>query len=390
MQPVTRPDPPTGEVRQCDVLVIGGGVTGCATAWNLALAGADVVLVEEHDLNTQGSGRNAGSLHGQIQFPSFRERGEDWARSFAPALRLLIESLEIWDGLKSVLGTDVEVVRNGGLLVADSDDQMRMIERKVALEQEIGVPSVVLTKHDLAGLAPYLSNRVIGGELCPVEGKANPLLAVPALASAARAQGAEIQAHTRVVGIDREPEGLSVTTSHGRILARRVVASAGNGLNAVSGLVGHSLPIIDEPVQVSVTEPVEPFVNHLVYYAGDKLTFKQAKAGSLLIGGGWQADIHPVTGAPTVNVDSLRRNLSVALRVVPSIAGVRVIRSWAGVGLGTPDLLPIIGEVDGVVVGAFPHMGFTAGPRMGEILARIALGHDPSVDLSPFAPERFS
>ena len=72
-----------------DVLVIGGGVTGCAAAYYLARAGARVTLAERHDLNTQASGRNAGGLHGQIQHEPFLELGEGWARAFGPTLALM-------------------------------------------------------------------------------------------------------------------------------------------------------------------------------------------------------------------------------------------------------------------------------------------------------------
>ena len=119
--------------RTCDVLVIGGGVTGCSTAWHLAGYGADVLLLEQFDLNTQASGRNAGSLHGQIQHTSFLEFGEDWAHGFLPALRFLADSLEMWRDLSDVLGTDLEVSLNGGLLIAETSQQMRDIERKVAI-----------------------------------------------------------------------------------------------------------------------------------------------------------------------------------------------------------------------------------------------------------------
>ena len=83
--------------------------------------------------------------------------------------------------------------------------------------------------------------------------------------------------------------------------------------------------------------------------------------------------------------------MRIALRVVPSLAGVRLIRTWPGKGLATPDLGPIIGPLGppGLVVGVYPHMGLTAGPLMGRVLARLALGLPEELDLQPFAPDRF-
>jgi glycine/D-amino acid oxidase-like deaminating enzyme len=151
------------------------------------------------------------------------------------------------------------------------------------------------------------------------------------------------------------------------------------------------IPVTSEPVQVSATEPVEPIVKHLVYYAGDKLTLKQAHTGALLIGGGWPARLNS-EGEWVVNPDSLRDNLRVAMKVAPAIANAHVVRTWAGIGNATPDLLPIIGEyatAPGVVVGIYPHMGFTAGPLMGRILADLATGTPVDRALHPFAPSRF-
>ena len=148
----------------------------------------------------------------------------------------------------------------------------------------------------------------------------------------------------------------------------------------------------DEAIQLSVTEPVERFIPHLVYFAGAALTFKQSKTGTLLIGGGWPAHQPTPEGPVSVDARSLRENLKVAQTVVPSIGKVRLIRTWAGIARQTPDLMPIIGKVSDrgrVVVGLFPHMGFTAGPLLGKTLSDLVLGQPSDRDLSPFSPDRF-
>ncbi|MCY4368803.1 MAG: FAD-binding oxidoreductase [bacterium] len=374
-----------------DVLVVGGGVTGCSAAWHLAGYGAEVLLLEQFDLNTQASGRNAGSLHGQIQHGSFLEFGDEWGRAFLPALLFLHRSLDIWRGLGERLSTDLEVRLNGGLLIAETADQMRDIERKVAIERSVGVESDLLDRQDLAKVAPYVSSRMVGAQLSRVEGKANPMLAAPALARAAIGRGADIQVNTKVRGLDWGNGVFTALTSTGKVTARRVVLVTGNSLNRFASLWGRPLPIMDDPAQVGATEPMAPMVHHLVYYAGGQLTFKQAKAGTLLIGGGWSSDIDPSTGVTRVNPANLVANMRVALRVVPSLAGVRLIRTWSGAGLATPDLSPIIARLGppGLVVGVYPHMGLTAGPLLGRVLAQLALDRPPEVDLTPFAPDRF-
>ncbi|MHB1853202.1 MAG: NAD(P)/FAD-dependent oxidoreductase, partial [Acidimicrobiales bacterium] len=156
---------------------------------------------------------------------------------------------------------------------------------------------------------------------------------------------------------------------------------------------GLALPISSEPVQVAATEPVQPFIEHLLYYAGQRLTLKQAKAGTVLVGGGWPARLERGTGYPLVRLDSMRANLAVALGVVPRLGSALVLRSWAGIGNGTPDHRPVLGvlrRAPRVVVGLFPHMGFTAGPLMGRVLADLAVERQPELDLAPFSPERFA
>ena len=374
-----------------DVLVVGGGITGCSTAWHLAGYGASVVLLEQFDLNTQASGRNAGSLHGQIQYASFKEFGEGWARGFRPALRFLSRSLEMWKGLSDVLQTDLEVSLNGGLLVADTSEQMEGIERKVAIERTVGVESNILDRTDLLRVAPYVSGSMVGAQLSRVEGKVNSMLAAPAFARSAVSRGVDVRINAGVSMVEWDNGVFTAVTTTGRVRATRMVLATGNELNNFAYLWGRDLPIIDDPAQVGATEPVAPMVHHLVYYAGGALTFKQAKAGTLLIGGGWSSDIDYATGRDRVNPANLFANMAVALRVVPSLAGVRLIRTWPGRGLATPDLGPIIGRVGppGLVLGVYPHMGLTAGPLMGRVLARLALDLPPELELPPFSPDRF-
>ena len=297
---------------EVDVLIIGGGITGCSAAYFLAEAGARVALVERLDLSTESSGRNAGSLHGQIQHPAFVDRGESWARDFLPALEFLIHSVTLWTNLSNLLGVDLEVTTNGGLLVAETTDQMRAIERKVQIENEGGFGTVVIGRSELRDLAPYISDTMLGAELAPSEGVANPLFAASAFASAAEARGASIHTSTDVQSVDSGSRCFTVTTTRGRIRCRRVVIAAGSGVARITDQLGMKLPIEDAAVQLSVTEPIQRMVDHLVYFAGGALTFKQAKAGSLLIGGGWPANRDPESGRVSVSIDSLRRNLEVA------------------------------------------------------------------------------
>lgn len=385
-----------GKVRaadDCDVAIVGGGITGCATAYYLSLAGVRVTLLERHDLNTEASGRNAGSLHGQLQFEPYRVRGEQWARDFLPALRFLTDSLAVWRTVGEELDADLEVSTKGGLLVAETDEQAEQVAQKVALEAAHGFPAELVTGTALRELAPYLSPGMVAAEYCASEGKSNPLLAAPAFARAAQRLGARVLPRTTALAVQPDRDGFAVEHADGTVHCAKLVLASGANLPKLAAGFGLHLPITDEPVQVHATESVAPVIPHLVYYAGGRLTLKQARTGTLLIGGGWPAAVDAVTGHPTVSADSMRRNLRVAAHVAPWLGSVQVIRAWAGVGNATPDLMPLIGEIPGApgaFVGMFPHMGLSAGPLMGQVLAALVDGHDPGRDLTPFAVDRFA
>ncbi|MGL4243291.1 MAG: NAD(P)/FAD-dependent oxidoreductase, partial [Beijerinckiaceae bacterium] len=140
------------------------------------------------------------------------------------------------------------------------------------------------------------------------------------------------------------------------------------------------------PIQTSVTEPTEPLVRHLLYAAGEKLSVKQNRKGSILIGGGWDARLDGA-GRPVADMRSLVGNMKVAIDVVPGLADVKLLRTWAAIVNGTADWKPLLGEAPrapGFYLCFFPWMGFSAGPVVGRAIADLVLGREPEVDLGPF------
>lgn len=373
---------------ECDVLLVGGGITGAATAWYAAQAGLDVMLVDRGELGAAGSSANAGSLHAQIQNATYVQRGDDWARAYEPATRFMLESIDIWRDLHETLGEDLEVALNGGILVAETEAQMRSIEHKVELEREQGLKSELLSKTDLHAIAPYLSEHMVGGELCPHEGKANPLLATSAFARAAVRLGARVHPRTGVVSVTQERDGFTAVTDRGTTIAcHQLVSCGGIEAGAITAMLGVPLQVGGEAIQASVTETVQPLIKHLLYFAGGALTLKQARVGSVLIGGGWPAQMRD--GVPSVSRKSLLANLEIAVRVVPAVAGARLLRTWSGFVNATDSWLPLVGPVPGVkglFIGAFPYMGFTAGPLLGRTLSELLSGQQPNADISAFLP----
>ena len=373
-----------------DVIVIGGGIAGCSTARFLAADGVDVLLLERSDLATQASGLNAGSLHAQIQHDPFVENDEAWVREYLPALPFYRYAIDLWQELASEFGDDLEFSRDGGIIVASTSAQMREIEAKTRYEQEAGLGTELLDSEALRKLAPYISEEMIGGAFCPLEGKASPLKSTNALAASAAETGATLRCNCEVTAISRIDNGYSVTTSEGVFEAPRIVNAAGSDVGRVAALVGARIDVAAYPIQLSVTEPMAPLVAHLVYSAEDLLTLKQNRAGSILIGGGWPAALDP-DGRVRVRPESLFQNLALAARVVPELSGARLVRSWAGIVNGTDSWLPMLGELPGTpgfFINYVPWMGFTGGPAGGRIVASQVQGRQPPVefDLEPLRP----
>ena len=374
-----------------DAIVVGGGIAGCSTAYYLAADGVDVLLLEQHELNTLASGANTGSLHAQIPHEAFVEHGKSWACRLAAALLpFCLESLRLWSRAATEFGADLEVAQVGGLIVAAGDEELRQIEAKARIERAAGLEIQLLDRAALRRLAPYINDCMLGGAFCPVEGKANPLVAATAFADAAEAHGARIMSGYKVTGISREGSGYAVHTTQGDHFAGRVINAGGVDAGRIAAFLGARFRIEAYPIQAMVTEPVVPLVRHLVYSASDPLTLKQTRHGTVLIGGGWPSHIDRL-GRAQVSIESLTRNLAVALDVVPSLAPVSIVRSWAAISNGTADWLPILGEVPGQP-GFFMNvvpMGFTGGPAGGRIVASLVQGREAPVDfdIRPFLPQ---
>ena len=355
-----------------DLIIIGGGISGCALAYYLACKGLEVILLEKSGLNGESSGANSGSLHGQIPHEVFLEKGIEWANSYGPTLRILKESIQLWKNLEKSLETDLEIRINGGLLVAKNKNEIKEIISKAKIEKKFGINSEFLDKSEIRKMAPYLSEDVLGAMYYPEEGKANPLLVTPAFASKSLQLGVQIFRNSKVNSISQERKGFIVDSSIGKFSCKRIVNCAGNELNHFNSMVGITKKIFSSPIQSNVTEPVKPMIKHLVYSAGDRLTLKQTVHGSFIIGGGWPSIIDKKTKRLNISFESLLKNLRVAKDIVPSLESIKVLRTWPAMVNGTNDWMPILGQsklFPGFFVFSFPWMGFTGGPISAKLLA---------------------
>ncbi len=215
-------------MERTDVLVVGGGLVGSALAYYLARAGVDILLIDRDDVNNAASGRNAGSLHVQLTSSYLaKEAPADVERAVSTMIPVLVHSITAWRELSRELDCDIELNVGGGLMVAETDDQMRGLERKAVLEKRVGLEVELLDANEVRAIAPYLGPSIIGAEFCALEGKVNPLPATPALARGAVRAGARIARHRTLTSFRRESDAIVAETDRGDIRCRRMVCATG-------------------------------------------------------------------------------------------------------------------------------------------------------------------
>ena len=360
-----------------DVVVIGAGIYGCSTAYFLARAGVQVVVIDADDIGSGASGANAGNLHLQLSPFTHATKDEAWVADFSRTLPFFVEAMELWKQLASELPGDIELRTTGGIMVAETDRQMQVLHDKVALERSHGLNVEMIDARELRRRAPYLAPHILGASLCPDEGMANALTAVIALANVAREAGARFMLHARAERIEQQASGWRVDTTAGAVHCERVVIAAGVSSPAIAATAGITVPLEHRMIQTIATEPCVHFIEHLVYHVEERLTLKQVANGNILIGGGWQAEQDDVFDRPSVLHESVRGSLALARRIVPQLGDASVIRTWAGPNVYTPDGRPILGAVPnraGLYLAVCNTYGFTLGPLCARLVAYSILG----------------
>jgi glycine/D-amino acid oxidase-like deaminating enzyme len=392
----------TDVLGRADVLVIGGGVLGCAALYHLARRGVDVLLVERGELNREASGANAGTLHVQMPGKHFRLNydGRDLTQAERDHVcatdRLYAEAARMWRTLEADLEADLGVRRHGGLMVAETEADVALLDRKSRLERPFGVETAVVTTRDMLAIAPHLSDRLPGAAYCSEEGFANPLLVAPAYVRVAARHGARAHRQARATGIARIGTRFRVRTAAGIVEAGRVVCAAGAQTPDLVAMVGLKLPIVPHALQVMVSEPRPPALAHLIQHASRQLSLRQTPHGTFVIGGGWPAQ--PLEGdgiRPRTVLPSIVGSARVVSDVLPCVAGARILRAWAGMttATGARNRVGFLGEHPGEP-GFFVLMaggwGFALSPLLGRLLAELICDGAPSLPLDEFSVARWA
>ncbi|QIB67472.1 FAD-binding oxidoreductase [Kineobactrum salinum] len=393
-------------MHSCDVAIVGGGLIGCAAAFYLAKLGKRVIVIEAASLNGGASGRNAGSLHFQLEYRllEYQEQLQQHIAHLVPFTRRAIEQ---WRGLETQLGEDLELVMHGGLMVAETAAQLQRLQQKYEFETRHGLALELLSRSELLARAPYLDERVQGALYCPDEGHCNPRYLTLAFARAARQLGAIFHTGTRVQSIRRRHHEWALQTAAtgagdmdragpAEYRCDAILNAAGAWAADVGRLAGVHLPIFPVGLSMNVTEEAPPLVEHLIQHVGRRLSMKQVREGNLLIGGGWSARLPALTGKGSATAQplyrSVRGNLAAAAAVVPAVRELHLLRTWTGVTGVTADQLPLLGEVPQIprFFVAAGGSGFTFGPSYAELISQLIATGDTAYPVTPFSPGRFS
>ena len=385
-----------------DVVVVGGGVVGCACARELARRGLRVTLVERDSLAAGASGRN----HGLLLTPTDPELVPMTRHSFA-----VYEEIAADPPLPLRLERDA----TGILIVATDEESREYAAAEAEAARRCGVPVEHVDSTTLNEAEPELAGDLEEAWFLDDARIVDPASLTVALALQAREAGAEIRRHLPVRALLTEGDRVSgVVTDEGTIQAGAVVVAAGPWSDRLLRPLGITLPITPARGWLVHLGPAAGLLRHVVEGAGwhalpgvDPMPpvlasevasgsaapllgslLQQNPDGTILAGSSRQAAYASEPEEPAVPREILRR----AIRLVPALEKVRVLSSWWGIRPMTPDGLPVVGTVREGLVVATGHgsFGVVLAAGTGSVVASLVAGEEPPLDASPFDAGRFA
>jgi len=355
---------------------------GAATAFYLSQSGHDVVLLEGRRVLSGGTASQ--SCAGGI-----RHQGRAVCE-----IPLAIEAIRSWTRLEEELEADLGYRQEGMTIVTDQEQAVAELEKRVAVERELGLDIGMVYGRDLQDLIPGLTPSALAGSHCALDGHANPLHTVSAFINAAVKSGTRLELECPAVGFVVEKGAVkAVRTPRGDISCDWAVVAAGAWSSGLTASVGFELPFEARGLQMMITPRHRPALKQVLGWVGHGISLKQVPPGGFLIGGGWPGEIKPESYGTTVLPGSMAKSAQTAVALFPQLAGTSILRAWVGIEAFSPDNLQIIGTAPDIenlfLVAGFSGHGFALGPGVGRLIAEFISTGKLSDLLRPFRPNRF-
>jgi sarcosine oxidase subunit beta len=366
-----------------DVVIIGGGSHGLATAYYLRQHGiTDVAVLEKSYIGSGAAGRNTTILRSNYKTPE--------------GARFYDASVKLYEGLGQEMDFNLLFSQCGHLTLAHTDRAMFVMANRAEVNRLQGIDSRLIGPDEVQELAPAMyvgedaTHPVMGALYHPPGGIIRHDAVVWGLARGADAGGAEIHPYTEVTGLDRSGDRITaVRTNRGTVKAGTVLNCTAGWSSLISDMAGVPLPITTHILQACVTEPVKPFLDVVVVSSQMHVYLSQSDRGEFVMG----SEIEPWTTYRTRNTLNFLQDLTRhTLELFPQLEQARLLRAWAGLCDLSPDYSPILGvtDVENFHVSAgWGTYGFKAAPIVGKTLAElVATGRTPDL-IAPFTLERF-
>ena len=375
----------SGPAQRSDVLIIGGGLMGTTTAFFLRHQhGRSVTLLERELVGRQASGTNFGNV---------RRQGRALEQ-----IPLANRARAVWGRVRELLGEDLEFAPLGHLRACYTERQAAILEQHAQDVRPLGLELELMSAAMLKSRYGFFSDEVVAGSLSPHDGHANPRLAGPAFARAARRAGAQILEHQEVLALERDgADFVAHTADGGRFRAAQLLISAGAWSGPLAAGFGEPVPLIARGPQMGVTEPVAYAIGPSVGVSSpidyEGLYFRQIARGNIVFGGGLRTLADRERIRAHVEPDNTLRQMRELRRFVPALANLQLIRVWSGIEGYTGDDRPVIGpsaRVPGLHYAfGFNGEGFAISLGVGETMAELLATGATTTPIAPFSIGRF-
>jgi len=360
-----------------DVVVVGGGIIGMATAYYLSEQKIDLALVERKYIGSGSTTRCIGGIRQQFSTPA--------------AIRLMKESLRLFSQMEAEFGFSVDFYQGGYLFLAHSQQMVDVFKKNIDVQKKEGVNVSLLMPDDVKGVVPPLNREgLLAAAYCPDDAQAFPFAVLRGYRERIEQRGGRFFTANPVVNLRKNGCFVLELADGTRLEAGKVVLSTGPWTREFALQIGLDLPLYPERHEAVITERIPKLFNPMIVdYRADGCYFNQMVTGQVI------GCFTPVPNVPGIREDSSLEFLPQVSfrmgRLLPELKKSSILRHWAGCYTMTPDGNPIVDQspIDGLYIasGMCGH-GFMFGPAIGKNLAHFMLHGDWQADFSDFAFHR--